>query len=65
MSHENIKVSACRSCDAYIVWMKTEAGKNMPVNADSVDEGDDIFDPATHVSHFSTCPQADQHRRRK
>ena len=22
-----------------------------------------LADPATHISHFSTCPQADQHRR--
>ena len=59
----NTKISKCRSCHAYIVWMKTEAGKNMPVDADSVDEGDTLFNPKEHVSHFSTCPNASQHRK--
>jgi hypothetical protein len=62
--HDHIKISKCRSCQAHIVWMKTEAGKNMPVDADSVDEGDDLFDPKKHVSHFSICPNADLHRRK-
>ena len=58
------KVSKCRSCDENIVWLKTERGANMPVDADSVDEGDELFDYEKHVSHFSTCPLADKHRKR-
>lgn len=59
-----MKLSKCRSCDEYIVWMKTEAGKNMPVDADSVDESDELlFDPDKHISHFATCPNENQHRR--
>jgi hypothetical protein len=38
-----------RSCGAQIAWITTEAGKKMPVNADG-------------ISHFATCPQANQHR---
>lgn len=41
--------------------MTTNAGKRMPVNADSVSvtDGATLFDPkAGHVSHFATCPQA-------
>jgi len=57
------KISKCRSCQAYIVWLKTERGANIPVDADSVSEGDDLFDQKVHVSHFSTCPDADQHRK--
>lgn len=60
----SIKLSRCRSCDEYIVWMKTEAGKNMPVDADSCDEDDElIFDPDKHISHFATCPEADKWRK--
>jgi hypothetical protein len=45
--------------------MKTEAGKYMPVDVDSVSEGDEIFSQADgHVSHFATCPNASQHRKR-
>jgi len=61
---DHTKVSKCRSCQAYIVWMKTEAGKNIPVDADSVEEGDELFVPGEHVSHFSTCPDADRWRKR-
>ena len=67
-----IRIARCRSCGAPAVWMKTQAGNNMLVDADSVDEaeldwkgGRPLFDhKAGHVSHFATCPQADQHRRR-
>ena len=59
------KLAKCRSCGAYIVWLKTQRGANMPTDADSVNEGDTEFDPKEYVSHFSTCPDADQHRRRK
>jgi len=29
-------MSECRSCGAEIVWLKTSAGKNIPVDADTV-----------------------------
>jgi hypothetical protein len=45
------------------VWLKTASGKNMPVDADTVDEGDTEFDHEKHVSHFSTCPFANKHRK--
>lgn len=41
----------CRSCDALIVWTRTPNGKRMPVDPDG-------------ASHFATCPQAGQWRRR-
>lgn len=65
------RISRCRSCDASIVWMITNTGSRMPVDADSVDEselewfsGFPVFDPQEHQSHFATCPNANQHRRR-
>lgn len=42
--------SSCKSCNADIYWIKTANGKNMPVNPDG-------------SSHFSTCPNADAHRK--
>ena len=59
------KLSKCSSCREYIVWMKTERGAWMPVDPDSVTDGDEIFDPDEHISHFSTCPNADEHRKRR
>ena len=40
----------CRSCGADVIWVKTLAGKWMPVDPA---EGEDEF-----VSHFATCPDA-------
>lgn len=59
------RISRCRSCNAQIIWFKTPAGKNMPVNANSVERGDEVLDIKRHISHFATCPTAPQHRRRK
>lgn len=63
-AHER-RITRCRSCRAKIIWFKTDAGKNMPVDADTVEADDDELDLSRHVSHFATCPNANQHRRRQ
>lgn len=61
--HER-RIVRCSSCRARIIWLKTRTGKNMPVDADTVEPQDTEFHPESdHVSHFATCPNADQHRR--
>lgn len=62
-AHER-RIVRCRSCQARIIWFKTEAGKNMPVDADTVEAEDQELELPRHVSHFATCPNANQHRRR-
>lgn len=57
--------SQCRTCQAPIVWLKTKQGNRMPVDASSAQPGDQMFDVARHVSHFATCPQANDHRRER
>lgn len=64
MPEQELELSSCRNCDADIVWLRTRSGRNMPVDADSVEPGDDEFDAGRHVSHFSTCPDAGRYRRR-
>ena len=68
------KTSNCRSCGAEIVWAVTATGKRMPLDAKPekrvVLEPRDVFGEIaevkdTFVSHFATCPDADQHRRRE
>lgn len=54
----------CRSCGAEIVFLRTRTGSRMPVDAETVEEGEELFDPKRHTSHFATCPQAGEHRRR-
>lgn len=62
--HER-RITRCRSCRARIIWLKTSAGKNMPVDADTVEPEDQEFDSTRHQSHFATCPNADHHRKKR
>jgi hypothetical protein len=72
-----METSTCRSCGAPIIWVLTEAGKRMPLDAKP--EKRWTIDPLalrlnpdaprarlgdTHVSHFATCPNAAQHRKK-
>lgn len=62
-AHER-RITRCRSCRARIVWFETPNGKKMPVDADTVEADDDELDLSRHQSHFATCPNANQHRKR-
>jgi hypothetical protein len=69
-AHER-RIVRCSSCRAQIIWFKTEAGRNHPVDADTVEPADTELDLQTkshpegkHKSHFATCPNANQHRRK-
>lgn len=66
--------SRCKTCDAEIIWIVTPSGKSMPVDAkaetlwllepDGGQGGSARARPVqVRKSHFSTCPQADEHRR--
>ena len=46
---EGTDPSRCSGCKALIYWIKTDAGKNMPVDPDG-------------TSHFATCPKASSFR---
>jgi hypothetical protein len=60
-----MKKATCSSCGAAIVWLETASGKSMPVNAETARADDHFFDDEIHVSHFSSCPHANQHRKTK
>lgn len=61
-----MKISRCKRCDENIVWLVTANGNKMPVDADTVQEGDEEFSQRDgHVSHFDTCPYADEFRKKK
>ncbi len=69
-----VRTDRCRSCGAEIVWMKTKSGKNIPVDAETVDlELNElpIFEPKRslpwtvgHRAHFASCAQADTWRKK-
>ena len=59
------RITACRSCGAPIIWLRTKAEKHIPVDAASVTDGTYVFDSKQHQAHWSTCPQADAWRKKR
>ena len=48
----NAPTATCKSCRSAIYWVKTENGKNMPINTDG-------------TPHWATCPNAREFRKGK
>lgn len=55
----------CRTCGANIIWVKTESGKNMPVDYDEEIKNETNFDSDRMQSHFSTCKDANKWRKER
>lgn len=60
-------MSKCKSCGAEIIWIKTPAGKNTPIDAEPaglfwVHLKSGWVTYKGFVSHFATCPNAAGHR---
>ena len=72
--------TTCKSCGKRIFWARTEKNTMMPVDAEPADDGNvmlhegiafivrsgDLFADGElkYKSHFATCPNAKQHRRK-
>jgi hypothetical protein len=64
----------CSTCGAEIVWVVTMTGSRMPVNAKTtkvfrmtgrtIAGSPEVEIVTAYTTHFVTCPQADQHRRK-
>jgi hypothetical protein len=63
-AHER-RIRRCSSCGARIVWLVTKNLKHIPVDADTVNPGDEKLELPRHISHFATCPDAKKFRRKK
>jgi len=80
-----LTVKKCGSCQAPIVWARTDHDRRIPLDAEPAPAGNFIVssdrgggdplaiyvgkvatpaDTLRYVSHFVTCPNAKQHRRR-
>jgi hypothetical protein len=54
-----------KTCGARIAFLKTKAGRSIPVDADSVGRNDEVFELGKHVPHHSTCPNVSDFRKPK
>lgn len=67
------RASQCRGCKAVIFWIENANGRKVPVDCDTVDGSNRPSEPSNSangvqrapwdghgVSHFQTCPDADQ-----
>lgn len=73
------RIVDCRSCKAAIFWAETETGKRIPIDASTgpdvdanlvIEDGDGgplaryvARGEGTHITHFTTCPDAKRWRR--
>jgi hypothetical protein len=62
--------ATCRGCGADIAWFKTPGGKAMPMNRGAQPiarplGGNTTAEYSTDDTHWATCPQRDQFKRRR
>jgi hypothetical protein len=62
---KNERITNCQRCGAAIIFLPTAAGKHAPVDAETVPIDAEVFDPKRMMSHFATCPYAEQFRKPK
>ena len=60
-----MKIVKCRDCGKEIVFLTTERLKKVPVNTETVSEGETRYIHGKHISHFSDCPGANKFRKPK
>jgi hypothetical protein len=52
-------------CEKEISLLRTNKGKTIPIDMDTVDAADEYFERDHHVTHFRTCPEAGKFRKVK
>lgn len=72
-------MASCRSCEAEIIWATSTTGKAIPLDAQPTANGnlslvagtahaytaeDERLKRERYTSHFATCPEAGQWRKR-
>lgn len=64
--HAGRSPSSCRYCGAPLIWCKTPAGKKAPLDAVPIEGLDTNGEHRRiYLSHFATCPHADQVRQQR
>jgi hypothetical protein len=66
-----LEIRKCRTCGADIAWITMPSGAKMPINSKAqqivlVDvEANTGVVASAFISHFATCPQASDHRKKR
>ena len=55
----------CKACGKKIVFLRTEKGSVIPVDAETTDAADEYYDKERHTTHFITCPEAARFKKKK
>lgn len=64
---EELGAKQCRYCSAYVLWIPTENGKEMPIKLEHYDPEMKLFDfqRDKEKTHWVDCPGRDEARKRK
>ncbi len=54
-SPSGARIEYCKSCDAVIVWARTERGRAVPLSLVTAEMRDGV---AYLLSHFADCPES-------
>ncbi len=54
-----------RSCGKESVFVRTDKGGVIPVDAETADFDEYAYDKNRHITHFATCPDANKFRKGK
>lgn len=64
-AHER-RIVRCKACQARIVFLQSpNSDSKVPVDADTVEPQDEIYDASRHESHFRTCTDPNRFSKRK
>lgn len=56
------RIDRCKSCDAQIVWTRTEDGRAMPLSLATAQTRDGV---CYVLPHFADCPEAKEWSRKR
>ena len=61
--HE-LRIVRCRACRTRIIFLQSPSSdKKVPVDADTVEPEDEVYEHGRHVAHFGTCSDPERFRK--
>lgn len=57
------RAKPCTTCEKPIVFLPTKRGNMMPIDAETVQPKDTVYEHGRHVSHFASCSNPEKYRK--